>query len=342
MKSWKGLIILMIILPAGNGFCQSLTVDETRTFSFYYENDVVRRTDKNYSNAFKLAWISADLDEYDELGNLIPDASTIVGESFCREGFQRNIGISVGQNIYTPDDIDTETLVKDHRPYAGMTYFGFALHRKNRFILDTVELNLGIVGPASLAEEGQRFVHEIIGSSIPKGWDNQLHNELGFTLTLQRTFRLVSGDAAIGWGWDLIPHAGITAGTFAVYANTGAELRFGYHIPSDFGNALVRPGSNVSVPAADSDTPRPLHTFSIMAFLGAEGRAVAHNIFLDGNTFTDSHSVDKKPFVADLSAGISIIYKNFKLNYTHVYRSREFEKQDEGHIFGSLSLSYFY
>lgn len=343
MKSWIGLIILMTGLSAVNGFCQSMTVDETKTFLFYYENDIVAGTDKNYSNAIKFAWISADLDQYDELGNWIPDKSTVFGEFLSREGFQRNIGISFGQNMYTPEDIDSRELVKDDRPYAGVTYLGFALHRKNRLVMDTMELNLGIVGPDSLAENGQKLFHEITGSSIPNGWDNQLDNEFGFTLTLQRSRRFVSGEeAAIGWGWDLIPHAGITAGTFAVYANTGAELRFGYHIPSDFGNALARPGSNVSVPAADSGMPGRWHSFSITAFLRTEGRAVAHNIFLDGNTFTDSHSVDKKPFVADLAAGISVIYKNFKFTYAHVHRTREFEKQDKGHTFGSFSLSYIY
>lgn len=333
----------MIGLPAVNGFCQSMPVDEMESFSFYYENDIFAGTDKNYSNAIKFAWISQDLDQYDEPGNLVPDQSTFIGKLLSREGFQRNIGISFGQNMYTPEDIETRELIKDDRPYAGLTYLGFALHRKNETTLDTIELNLGIVGPDSLAEDGQKLVHEITGSSIPDGWDNQLKNEFGFTLTLQRSLRLVSEEAAIGWGWDLIPHAGITAGTFAVYANTGAEFRFGYHVPSDFGNALVRPGSNVSVPVDGSgNRTSRWHRFSITAFLGIEGRAVAHNIFLDGNTFTDSHSVDKKPFVGDFSSGLSVNYKTFKLTYAHVYRSPEFEEQDKGHVFGSITLSYIF
>jgi hypothetical protein len=333
----------MIGLPAVNGFCQSMTVDEMESFSFYYENDIVAGTDKNYSNAIKFSWISADLDEYDALGNLTPDKSTFWGKFLSHEGFQRNIGISFGQNMYTPEDIETRELIKDDRPYAGLTYLGLALHRKNEIILDTIELNIGIVGPDSLAEDGQKLVHEITGSSIPNGWGNQLDNEFGFALTLQRSRRFVSRHIGTGWGWDLIPHAGLTAGTFAVYANTGAELRFGYYIPSDFGNALARPGENVSVPVGRSgNRTSRWHRFSITAFLSIEGRAVAHNIFLDGNTFTDSHSVDKKPFVGDFSSGLSINYKAFKLTYAHVYRSPEFEGQDKGHSFGSLSLSYIY
>jgi len=36
-------------------------------------------------------------------------------------------------------------------------------------------------------------------------------------------------------------------------------------------------------------------------FAFVDGRAVGRDIFLDGNTFTDSHSVTRKTFVGDLS-----------------------------------------
>jgi lipid A 3-O-deacylase len=41
----------------------------------------------------------------------------------------------------------------------------------------------------------------------------------------------------------------------------------------------------------------PKGGFGWCLFASFEGRAVARNIFLDGNTFTDSHSIDKKTFV---------------------------------------------
>ena len=45
--------------------------------------------------------------------------------------------------------------------------------------------------------------------------------------------------------------------------------------------------------------------FNWYLFAGLEGRAVFRNIFLDGNTFTDSHSVDSKHFVGDIQAGLA-------------------------------------
>jgi len=75
-------------------------------------------------------------------------------------------------------------------------------------------------------------------------------------------------------------------------------------------------------------------------FLRADGRAVARNIFLDGNTYTDSHSVSKNLFVADLSAGVAINYKNTKLAYALVYRTEEFKEQDDAQVFGTGSLNW--
>lgn len=75
-------------------------------------------------------------------------------------------------------------------------------------------------------------------------------------------------------------------------------------------------------------------------FAGLEGRAVLYNIFLDGNAFTDSHSVDKEPFVGDLQAGLVVQWNRFRITYTQIFRTKEFEGQDSGDIFGSLSFSY--
>jgi len=71
-----------------------------------------------------------------------------------------------------------------------------------------------------------------------------------------------------------------------------------------------------------------------------QGRGVVHDIFLDGNTLRDSHSVDRKPFVADLLAGATLGYSGMKLSFAKVLRTREFRGQPHDHRFGSITLSY--
>ena len=63
------------------------------------------------------------------------------------------------------------------------------------------------------------------------------------------------------------------------------------------------------------------------------------NIFLDGNSFKNSPSVDKKPLVHDANAGISLTFGKTQLAYTLNWRSKEFDGQDEESLFGALSIA---
>jgi lipid A 3-O-deacylase len=61
-----------------------------------------------------------------------------------------------GQNIFTPSKIKLEDPPPDDRPYAGWLYGSIGLIAETGQRLDVLDLTLGIVGPASLAEETQR------------------------------------------------------------------------------------------------------------------------------------------------------------------------------------------
>jgi lipid A 3-O-deacylase len=74
--------------------------------------------------------------------------------------------------------------------------------------------------------------------------------------------------------------------------------------------------------------------------LSLDGRFVANNIFLDGNTFKNSHSVKLRDSVADIAAGISGTWKKFRFSYAQIYRTREFRQQTDPQEYGSFSFSY--
>jgi hypothetical protein len=59
------------------------------------------------------------------------------------------------------------------------------------------------------------------------------------------------------------------------------------------------------------------------AALGKMVQTEWHN-FLDGNTFRDSASVDRRVFVYDLKGGVSLRLAPLRLSLTHVHRSAEF------------------
>jgi hypothetical protein len=203
-----------------------------------------------------------------------------------------------------------------------------------------LELDIGIVGPHSYAEDVQEWAHRLLDSEEPKGWSNQLKDEFALELIYERKWRLAASNLWQGFGYDFIPHLGARVGNVYIYANTGAELRFGWNPPGDFGTCPIRPGcESNAAPDMEEDRGR---SFGIHLFLNVDGRAVLRDIFLDGNTCKDSHSVDKRYFVADITAGIGISAKRFKLSYGVVYRTKEFHKQSSnGQLFGTLLITFF-
>lgn len=306
------------------------------------ENDFFGGTDEHYTNGLKLSWISGDLLAYAQ-DERLPDFVLPYLHSlpFVNEpGQQYNVALSLGQNMYTPRNTSAEAYQPDDRPYAGWTYLSLGLHAKTPRQLDSFETTLGIVGPSARAGETQNNYHTLMGFKRAEGWSNQIHDEPGLMLSWQRTLRAARLDLGRDVAWDLLPRFGATVGNVLTQASAGFETRLGYRLPWDFGTSLISPGGGVSAPADTAD-PRLRQDTSVglHLFAGAEGRAVARNIFLDGNTWEHSPSVTKKNFVADLSAGIGLVLGATKLTYTHVYRTEEYDGQKGPQMFGSVSLS---
>jgi hypothetical protein len=310
------------------------------THTFYFENDLFTGTDSNYTNGVKYSLISQDLSPHADRAKLprkvleyihrIP----FIGKSGPE--YTHKVEFSIGQNIFTPQDISRTDLIENDRPYAGWAYISSSYHRKyssehNIDFMDTVELQLGIVGPESFAEETQIFVHKMRGLQRPNGWDNQLKNEPGVAAVFERKW-LFYPSSTSRMNYRVITHAGGAVGNVYTYLNSGGELRVGWNIPRDFGVSLIRPAGSTRLSTHDK--------FSMFGFAGVNGRLMFHDIFLDGNTFTDSHSIDKNIPVADLSAGIGINYRNILFTWTQVLRTKEFKGQEDAHSFGAVALSF--
>ncbi|MGB2222232.1 lipid A deacylase LpxR family protein [Neptunomonas sp.] len=319
------------------------------TFNTYFENDLFDGTDQSYTNGVRFSWVSPDLDNYllDEriplwLRRINAQFSPLypVTESYT-DNVQRKLIFTIGQEMYTPTDKKRKTVDPDDRPFAGWLYAGFGYHAKTDNKMNSVEVNLGVVGPASYAHETQDFIHDLRGIETFQGWDNQLRNELGIQVVYEHKHRLYKNTLYNNISYDFITHAGGSVGNVATYGNLGAEYRIGWNLPDDFGTSALRPGGDNSAPG-NSDPRLRYEGRGIHGFISIDARAVLHNIFLDGNTFTDSHSVDKEYFVADAAIGVSAIYDRWKISYAHVHRTKEFRSQKKPQRFGSISVSYSY
>jgi lipid A 3-O-deacylase len=308
-------------------------------FTLYYENDVFSGEDRHYTNGFKFSWLSGDLSDWGQTGwrQSVIDRLPFVNDP----GTQKNFGLAFGQFMYTPQDISADPPDPADRPYAGWSYLELTFIAKTAKVMDSLSIQMGMVGRASQADEFQRAIHNWLNDEEPMGWDYQLQNEFGMNIVYERKWRLYARAFDNHLGADLIPHAGFSLGNVDTFANAGFTLRLGFNLPSDFGVSTIRGASLPNGPIDDND-PRvsPNRNWSFFVFGGGDGRAVARNIFLDGNTFRESASVDKEPFVGDAFYGVGVIAGRWQLTYMNAVRSLEFEGQRGKNYYGSLMLSF--
>jgi hypothetical protein len=294
------------------------------------ENDLFGGTDQNYTSGVRLGYIDVN-SEFPDFAHDIADAIPTFDINDTSSVFY-----SIGQNLYTPD-IHHATHESGDRPWAAFLYGSMGMVTFTGNHSDEIELTAGVVGPAAQGEKTQKWIHKhLSGSPEPQGWNTQLHNEPGLMLGWQRSYPQYFSGTLGPLFLSAAPHYGVTIGNVMTYAETGLNARIG-PVSEKWQDTPLRvrpamPGTGFF--------EIPEKKWSWYLFGGLEGRAVGRNIFLDGNTFTDSHHVDKNNLVADANAGIAFTYDRVRITYTMVYRTKEFETQDDPDLFGAVSLGY--
>lgn len=313
------------------------------TINVRVDNDLFggREQDQGYSNGILITAVSPNLLDYEDdpcLPRLARGLSNHLDWLSLGEFDQLNMVAGIGQALYTPDNKGATELIADDRPYAAalLVTIGYNARRDNR--LRTSHLRLGMVGPSALGHEVQDRWHDIIDVEKFNGWDNQLRDEPVFQLVHERMRRydLAQPRVVNGLGQDLITHWGGALGNFGTHANVGAEWRMGWRLPDDFGSTPLRPaGENTAPPTSGSSDRR----WAGHAFVTFDARWVLYDITLDGNTWKDSHSVDKRWFVADAGIGVAITKSDWKFALARYLRTREFDGQTERPVYGSFTIS---
>ncbi|MGE3769789.1 MAG: lipid A deacylase LpxR family protein [Bdellovibrionales bacterium] len=320
-------VLLLAAIPAAAEKMTHVTTDDRRIFTLAWENDIGTGNDDNYTNGVRVAYLSAEdtiPDVLDRMAGWVP--------FFAPEGRKR-WGLEVGQSMFTPEDITTNIPDPADRPYAGILYGSVMAVSDTGYNLDRLQLTFGVVGPASLASETQEFFHALAGARDPKGWDSQLHNEPVLMLSYEHKWRNLFELTPFGWGFDITPSIGGSMGNIYTQAAVGAVARFGFDLPADYGPPIIKPS------LSGSDFFKPSKALGWYVFAGAESRAVAQNIFLDGNSFRDSPRIEKLPFIHGAQAGIAFVYDNTRIAYTHIFNSKEFKGQKGGDQYGAVTLS---
>lgn len=317
-------------------------LDDRGTLTGIWENDLFAGTDKGYTNGLFVGWQSPSAKP--------PAWLTWIGQRSLfllpDDGVLR-WGLGVGHNIYTPSDIDRRLPDPTDRPYAGWLYAALTIvsyaervrwrEDLNVTKFGAIELQLGVVGPSSRAEQVQNNVHDFINVGRALGWDHQLKDQPGANLVLTRQWRVnrpIRGADPLGLAIGLVPEFTASLGNVQTYASAGLMVRVGTNLEADFGPPRIRPAP------AGSGFFQPDGRWGWYVFAGGEVRGVASDVFLDGNAWRESPRVDKRHVVGDGVVGAAVITPWARLSYSHTFRSREFETQKEPLQFGSISLSW--
>lgn len=296
------------------------------------ENDVFAgATDGHYSSGVEASWAFVPSADH-WTRHMAEMLMGIPGEELDLAAWR------FSQQMYTPIDISRSDVVGDDRPYAGLLYGGVSLfdnqqHERWRQFTG-MHVDLGWVGPASLAEPTQKVIHDVTDSEKPEGWNHQLDFEPVVNLAAKRGW--IAQRHMAGLEVEAGPSAGLALGNLYTYASAGLEARIGQGLERSYSIPSVAPS------ATGQAWFRPGGDFAWFAFVNVEGRYMAHNLLLDGNTFEDSHSVEREPWVGDVQLGITLTMQNWQLSMTNVWRTHEFEGQDRHDEFGSIQLSWHY
>lgn len=283
---------------------QQVADTEQATWRFEFDNDIFFKSDNNFSNGLSLQRHSAIAVSWEtltdtpkfvrHLGKRIP---TLTGK-----GLVYRAGVAIGQVIQTPDDLSRRDLIKEDVPYAGVLTLQATWYAYNDDEFRGFEITAGIVGPLSLAGPAQKEVHKLLHCSVPQGWGNQLANEPLINFNYMRKVKIWHEGRPAGISFDTAINGNAGLGNLFTQASAALEMRLGHNMPGGF--IYVPDPIGYSMHYQATLKPARPGASSFYGSLVLRGTALAHIIFLDGNSYRDSHRIDRNPLVGQIITGL--------------------------------------
>ncbi|WP_066632359.1 lipid A deacylase LpxR family protein [Labilibacter marinus] len=286
------------------------------TFTFSMDNDVMFQTDYYYTQGLYMELIAPFLKK-----------NPINYIFFKPEDRSKIIyGLSFHQQMHTPLDIKPEEILYGDRPYAGLLYAKSFMKYANveKKYLFRSELDLGLIGPSSLAGITQYKFHELTDNHVPNGWKNQIKEVpiINYNMSLQKG--LFENDYS-----HILAYGKTRIGTMYNDLEVGFNYRVGY--------------ANSFFESIGEDLY--LKDKKLQAYLtfSPNARFVAYNATLQGNMLSNTtqsyviHGEDVERIVYGFRAGSVITYKGISIAYKLHWQSPEFNN-GLNHMYHSTSF----
>lgn len=283
------------------------------------------RTDNDAFDFWMLPWNRPD-DEYTSGVHITYDGgdapwwarSFLRGDGVCTIGAHacRSARAELGQDIYTRDaTLSDPRVIERSRPSAGWLYLSQSARSLRERRSDELTLTIGVTGPPSLARFTQRLAHSAAPTfNRPTDWSRQIDFEPGVIVRYEQRWQ---AGAVLGpLGFDIVPRGVASIGNVLTAAELGVQMRTGWRLPHPW------------LPEAGGA--------SVALVGGISAQAVAHNLFLDGNTFHSSPHVGHEPFVGSGEVGVELRYRALSLAYRAVSDSRAYAAGPRWHPWASM------
>lgn len=323
MKRWKLIWIFLLINSGNTLFAQDNMENHSLKISF--ENDFLNfrgdGTDRYFTNGLRI--------DYFFKKQKIKFPSSLL----LKISNDKNLySWSVAQYMFTPSSIDVANIQYNDRPYAGAL---FAIHSlssfdyTNRLKLSS-QIFFGVMGPMSLAEETQIFVHSTFNYPRPKGWANQVPNDIiiNYNIQLEKELIYISGKLLISGNIETFN------GTLYNAMGAGFMMKVGrinnYFRENNAENTMLN------------------HKTQFYVFMKPAARVIYSNALLEGGIITNINQAHKgyilnKDQIERLNvfADVGVIYERpkFGLAIMQKMRTSDFKGGNAMEV-GSISLNF--
>ncbi|SON49676.1 conserved exported protein of unknown function [Vibrio tapetis subsp. tapetis] len=298
--------------------CSAAQADTT--ISVHLDNDGMLGTDKDYSNGLFL-----------DVQSKLDGAPLRWLEKADAEYY---MGVSLSQKIWTPSDVSQVEPTPNDRPYAGLSYLSTRLSIRAPQEYQNIELMLGTMGEQSLASISQRWVHDLIGSPRPEGWQYQVEEPLVWGASYQQHNTVFNRDTdsnsnELTW----INRAQI--GNFQPEIASGVLWRYGDNLAATFGSTAI------SYAQPNQTLYAPKDQIGYYYFAGIEARYRFKDLTLSGATPPEVYPVSIQHWQSTAQIGAVGYYQGLGIAFTIVAKSPDY-KEDQQNLHAATSLSLFW
>jgi lipid A 3-O-deacylase len=341
MNSKTSLLILMLL------FASQVAAESDGTvqgWQLNIDNDVFGsgNRDRWYTNGIRLSWTYADSPPE----NFFTKSLLSLSQQVVWADRVPVLSYTVGQSMYTPQNIKLAVPQPLDRPWGAYLYFGATAHAYKDDEFRASELKIGTTGRAALGDPAQSLIHQIIRSPAPQGWDQQVRARPGLQISHGRVYRIFDETRAnkigfqVGWG--------AATGTLRTHANVNMAVLVGNLTGRDTPIMMGNEGDFVVQDFSNRDEFRKAFGYLALAYTG-----VGYNYFLQGSTPYGRPDITPRKAYGSAQIGVSLPLREWaggsrswpRMVYSQTFRTAEFDSVDPGiskktQRFGTLTFNW--